>query len=109
MPAPPTRCERPNDLAEVDLATVMAALADPVRLQIVQQLAAFPGCSCGKLDVPVAKSTLSHHLKMLLAAGLVDEQDAGTRKLLCLREQEVEARFPGLLTAVLRSAAPAPS
>jgi len=100
----------PRDLSKVDVITVMHALSDPVRLQIVRQLAACDGAgelSCGQIEVPVTKSTASHHLKTLAAAGLTAEREEGTRKFIHLREEELEHRFPGLLRSVLGAADPA--
>jgi DNA-binding transcriptional ArsR family regulator len=94
------------DLTEIDVVDVLQALADPVRLGMVRQLA---GCgegdelSCGQIEVAVAKSTASHHLKVLLRSGLTVEREQGTRKFIRLRRQEIDARFPGLLASVLRS------
>ena len=92
-----------EDLAEIDVLTVLQALSDPVRLEIVRQLAAQTECMCGQLSLPVAKSTLSHHLKTLARAGITAEREQGTSKYLCLRGPELEQRFPGLLESVLRA------
>lgn len=95
------------DLADVDIATVLQSLADPVRLEIVSQIAATGGrgeLSCGQLEVPVGKSTCSHHLKNLCCAGVIAEREEGTRKYLSLRRDELDRRFPGLLDSVLRAA-----
>lgn len=58
-----------------DMAPVLAALGDPVRLRIVSMLAAAPnGAACGcDLEEPLglAQPTVSHHLKILREAGLV--------------------------------------
>ena len=97
-------------LDEVDGMTVLQALSDPVRLEIVRQLA---GCSgggelkCGQIELPVTKSTASHHFKILLDAGIVAERAQGTSKFLHLRRAELEERFPGLLDSVLRATASA--
>jgi len=62
-----------------EMAPVLAALADPVRLRIVSMLASSPdGTACGcDLETPLGLSqpTVSHHLKILREAGLVE----GTR------------------------------
>ena len=97
----------PPDLGTIDIATVLGALSDPVRLEIVRQLA---GCgaegelTCGELELPVTKSTGSHHLKILSSAGVIAEREEGTRKHLSLRRTELEKRFPGLLDSVLEAA-----
>ncbi len=80
---------------------VLQALADPMRLAIVRHLAVVPECSCGSLGLPISKSTLSHHLHVLHAAGLVDGRWEGTRKLVHLNRTGLGLRFPGLLDAVL--------
>jgi DNA-binding transcriptional ArsR family regulator len=97
----PTRNHPPEDLADVELVALLEALADPVRLEIVRQLAERSDCSCGELELPIAKSTTTHHLKALANAGVIKERDQGTRKFLSLRCEEMEARFPGLLDSVV--------
>jgi DNA-binding transcriptional ArsR family regulator len=92
------------DLDEIDVITVLQALSDPVRLEIVRQLAACGAegeLTCGQIALPVTKSTTSHHLKILSAAGIIADRGAGTRKYLCLRRGELDRRFPGLLDSVL--------
>ena len=95
-------CEQP-DLAAIDIATLLQALSDPVRLEIVRQLdaAASEGLTCGQLELPVGKSTCSHHLKVLLHAGVTTEREEGTRKYVRLRRDELDGRFPGGLGSVL--------
>ena len=95
-------CEQP-DLATIDVATLLHALSDPVRLTIVRQLdqAGADGLSCGQLDIPVGKSTCSHHLKVLLHAGVTAEREEGTRKYVRLRRDELDQRFPGVVGSVL--------
>ena len=90
---------------ESEIVSVLQALSDPVRLEIVRQLA---GCgageelSCGKLELPVTKSTGSHHLRVLFEAGVIAEREEGTRKYLSLRRGALDRRFPGLLDSVLQ-------
>jgi DNA-binding transcriptional ArsR family regulator len=101
--------DRAPDLIGVDVLTVLEALSDPVRLEIVRQLAVCPeaaGVTCGNLELPVSKSTGSHHLKILARAGLTLEREVGTSKYIRLRRDELDRRFPGLLDSVL-GAAPA--
>ena len=88
----------------VELAEVFHALSDPVRLDIVRCLARSGERCCGDFSVPVSKSTLSHHLKVLRQAGLTETRADGTQRLVSLRQIEVEARFPGLLDAILDGA-----
>ena len=96
------------DAAGLDAMVVLQALADPVRLEIVRQLAGCPGdgeLTCGAISVPVTKSTASHHFKTLLDAGVVAERSQGTRKYLHLRRAELDQQFPGLIESVLRATA----
>jgi DNA-binding transcriptional ArsR family regulator len=87
----------------VPVRVVLAALADPVRLTIVRELAASPDWSrvCGSFDVPVGKAGLSHHFTALRNAGLIEQRDEGPRRANRLRRAEIDARFPGLLNLVL--------
>jgi DNA-binding transcriptional ArsR family regulator len=89
---------------EVPLAAALAALADPVRLRLVRELAASPDWSrtCGSFDVPVGKAALSHHFAVLRAAGIIEQRDTGTRRANRLRREEFGRRFPGLLDLALR-------
>jgi DNA-binding transcriptional ArsR family regulator len=96
------------DLETVDVLTVLHALSDPVRLEIVRQLAGCAGSSelkCGQVEIPVTKSTASHHFKTLYEAGIVSAREQGTSKYIRLRRAELDERFPGLFDSVLRAVA----
>lgn len=86
---------------QLSLPGVLHALSDPVRLEIVRALAQGTETSSGELGVPVSKSTLSHHLKVLRDAGLTQTRAVGVHRFVSLRATDVEARFPGLLSCVL--------
>ena len=90
--------------AELDLLAVLHALSDPVRMHVVQTLAEGGEHSWGALDVPVAKSTLSHHLKVLRSAGVTRTRNEGQRCFVDLRRDDLQARFPGVLDSLLASA-----
>lgn len=91
---------------DLDLGTVLGALSDPGRLAIVAQLAAAGELACRDLDLDVAPSTVSHHCKTLREAGVVRTRPVGTERLMTLRRADLDARFPGLLDAVLAATAP---
>jgi DNA-binding transcriptional ArsR family regulator len=57
--------------------------------------------ACGLLALPVSDSTRSHHLRVLRDAGVTATRVVGTRRLVSLRREDVDARFPGLLDSVL--------
>ena len=92
---------------EIELGAVLHALSDPVRLQIVAALAADEGerRTCASFDVPVSKSTCTHHFKVLREAGVIQQRNEGTARLNTLRWEDLDARFPGLLQQILQSAA----
>lgn len=60
------------DTAEI--AKISKALADPTRLQVYQAIATQPGMYCGEIleKYHLAPGTLSHHLKTLVEAGLIE-------------------------------------
>jgi len=85
------------------LEGVFNALGDPVRLNVVRDLLKLSEgaeMACGAFVVPVSKSTFSHHVRVLREAGLVRIRQEGALSLLSLRREDIEARFPGLLTTV---------
>jgi DNA-binding transcriptional ArsR family regulator len=87
---------------ELRLVEVLHALSDPVRLQMVRSLDRADGAlACVDLALPVTKSTASHHFKVLREAGVVRCREEGTRRYYTLRRQDLDARFPGLIDAVL--------
>lgn len=88
----------------LELTTVLQALADPIRLRIVAALADDREWTCGSLELPIAKSTKSHHLRVLGEAGIVSRRVEGKCRMIRLRRAAVEARFPGLLESVLAAA-----
>lgn len=92
-----------EDLA---LPNILYALGDPLRLKVVEQLAdAQEGVSCQHIVVGegVAKSTQSHQFKVLREAGLIRMDPQGRRILVSLRKDDLDARFPGLLDAILHT------
>src|SRR5579859_5617378 len=96
------------DRGEIDLTAVLAALADPYRLAIVRNLAWHGETSCVELQkrigIECSKSTGSHHLRVLREAGVISTRVSGVYRYSDLRRVDVDARFPGLLDAVVASA-----
>jgi DNA-binding transcriptional ArsR family regulator len=93
------------DKTDITLEGVLYALGDPVRLEIVRRLAAAEELPCAAIDVSVAKSTLSHHFKILREAGVIYCRKQGTQHMNSLRREELSDRFPGLLDTILQVAA----
>ncbi|KOV69885.1 hypothetical protein ADL00_10145 [Streptomyces sp. AS58] len=90
--------------SQITLPRLMAALSDPTRLGIVRVLSDGAERGWGQFRAPVAKSTLSHHLKVLREAGVTQTRQEGTRCFVILRRDDLDARFPGLLPALLSAA-----
>ncbi len=90
---------------EFKLTTLLHALSDPVRLSVVQCLAT-SACEkiCSSFEVPVHKSTMSHHMRVLREAGIIHIRTEKTFSYITLRHEELQERFPGLLCSVLSAA-----
>jgi len=87
---------------EVSLQQLLEALVDPVRRSVVRQLAdSGKDKSCGTFDLPVSRSTSTHHFNVLREAGLIRQYYVGTTKMNSLRRDEMERRFPGVLDSLL--------
>jgi DNA-binding transcriptional ArsR family regulator len=91
-------------LEDVPVEVVLQALGDPVRLQIVRTLAVEQERTCGTFELGVSKATRSHHFRVLREAGITHTRAEGTHRHVSLRRDDVDARFPGLLGAVLAAA-----
>ena len=85
---------------DLRLENVLQALGDPMRLTIVRELYQQPERACGSFGLPIAKSTASHHFRVLREAGVIAQRVAGRERLTQLRTDDLEARFPGLLASV---------
>jgi len=95
----------PHPAAEaLDLATIMRTLGDPVRLQIVRLLADDRPRVCNELSstLGIPPSTGSYHLKLLREAGVTRTRAQGTLRLISLRRDDLEDRFPGLVEVLTR-------
>ncbi|WP_326594720.1 ArsR/SmtB family transcription factor [Streptomyces sp. NBC_01803] len=111
MAPPSTTTVAGRDLAhpareEIRLEQVLHALADPLRLAVVRTLAASPDeLSCSVFELPVSKSTSTHHFRVLRESGVIAQVYRGTAKMNALRRADLDAIFPGLLDGVLAAAA----
>jgi DNA-binding transcriptional ArsR family regulator len=90
------------EVDQIELPAVLHALSDPVRLGLVRELSASQGeRTCGSFELPISKSTATHHWRVLREAGVVSAREEGTKKYHSLRRQDLDQRFPGLLDAVV--------
>lgn len=104
-PSPGRSLEHP-ERDEIRLESVLHALSDPMRLKIFRSLARAEGeLSCSVFELPVSKSTTTHHFRVLRESGVIQQIYRGTAKMNALRRDDLEALFPGLLDALLTSAA----
>lgn len=80
------------------LAAEAKALAHPARLAILQVLAGRATCVCGEIvdELPLAQATVSQHLKVLKAAGLIQGEVDGPRVCYCLDRVALAALRDGL-------------
>jgi ArsR family transcriptional regulator, arsenate/arsenite/antimonite-responsive transcriptional repressor len=94
---------RPDDLA--DAATLFKALSDPIRvklLALVRQAPAGEACFCDLADeFDMPQSTLSHHLKILVQAGLLARERRGTWSWYRVRPEPLD-----LMSALLEPGGP---
>jgi DNA-binding transcriptional ArsR family regulator len=90
--------------AALDLATIMRTLGDPLRLEVVRLLADGRPRVCSEISTAMGlpPSTCSYHLRLLREAGITRTRAEGTVRLISLRRDDVEARFPGLLDVLTR-------
>jgi DNA-binding transcriptional ArsR family regulator len=91
---------------DITVEGILHALSDPVRVQIFSQIAkARTAQTCSALaevsNRVVPKSTLSQHFKVLRESGLIHSERQGVEMRNTLRCDEINARFPGLLTALV--------
>jgi DNA-binding transcriptional ArsR family regulator len=88
----------------LDLATIMRTLGDPSRLEIVRLLGDGHTRICNDIaaDVGLPVSTCSYHLRLLREAGVTRARSAGTQRLISLRREDLDARFPGLVDVLTR-------
>ncbi|MGH3765056.1 MAG: ArsR/SmtB family transcription factor [Pseudonocardiaceae bacterium] len=91
--------------AEVlDLATILRTVGDPVRLEIVRLLADGRSRLCGEISsaLQLPPSTSSYHLRLLREAGVTRTRAQGTVRLISLRRDDLNQRFPGLVDVLTR-------
>ncbi|SEE30281.1 DNA-binding transcriptional regulator, ArsR family [Arthrobacter alpinus] len=90
------------DIADFDFPRILAAVADPVRMSILKQLAgAEEALSCGAIELPIKASTATHHFTALRQAGVLHQYYIGTSRMNLLRIEDMEQAYPGFLPSVI--------
>jgi len=106
VPVPtPTREKIPHPpTSAIDLATIMRTLGDPLRLDAVRLLADGQPRTCGDLSLALGlpASTGSYHFRLLREAGITRTRAEGTQRVISLRRDDLEERFPGLIDVLTR-------
>jgi DNA-binding transcriptional ArsR family regulator len=90
--------------SSLDLATIMRAVGDPVRLQLVRLLSDGRPRVCGDIAdaLGLPASTSSYHLRLLRDAGVTRSRAQGNLRLVSLRSDDLDERFPGLVDVLTR-------
>lgn len=80
-------------------AAIFNALSEPLRIDMVRQIARTDELACTTLEktLPITKSTISYHVKILYRAGLITVRKAGRYYHYRLREDVFESYVPGFL------------
>ncbi|GAA3101453.1 ArsR/SmtB family transcription factor [Streptomyces echinatus] len=95
---------RHPDRDQIRIESVLSALGSPVRLSVIRVLDAGGEHNCGSvlgiLGI-TAKSTMTHHWRVLRESGVIWQHPSGRENLLSLRRDDLDARYPGLLDAIL--------
>jgi DNA-binding transcriptional ArsR family regulator len=90
---------------DIQLPRVLAALADPHRLAAVRFVARHGESWCAQViqeaELPMTKTTFSHHLRILREAGVITKRIEGAKGYMSLRKGDLDRRFPGLIDSVL--------
>ncbi len=90
---------------DIELARVLAALADPHRLAAVRFVARHGESWCAQViqeaGLPMTKPTFSHHLRILREAGIITKRIQGAKGYMSLRKTDLDHRFPGLIDCVI--------
>jgi len=96
------------ETGQIDLARVMESLSDPTRLAIVAFLASLPEgmpeARCGAFTAFGSKQNLTYHLAKLREAGVTRARPVGTSRLISLRRDDLDTRFPGMLDSIIAAA-----
>ncbi len=83
--------------------SVLYALSDPIRRDIVVKLYGCESMSCTKACSEISPSTISFHHKILRESGLIRSEKIGVEVINSLRADEMNKRFPGLLDSILKN------
>lgn len=98
---------RHPDRDQIRIDGVLSALGNPLRLAVIRLLDAGGEHNCGSVLNTLgvtSKSTMTHHWRVLRESGVIRQEPSGRENLLTLRREDLDARYPGLLDAILTGA-----
>jgi ArsR family transcriptional regulator len=98
-PAVSATAAKPAHLTRARRTAILKALADPRRFELLERIAKARcplGCSDALAALPISAATLSHHIKELETAGLIDVKREGKFHYLSLRPGMLESLASGL-------------
>lgn len=89
-------------IESIPYSKVLHALCEPNRIRIVRCLneSGENNCTAYTIELMLNKSTVSHHIKILREAGLIEGRIEGKEHIYSLRKKEIDKKFPGLLNSV---------
>src|SRR5712692_1312628 len=90
-------------------ASIFSALSEPARIEIIEMIANTDELACTVLDdtLPISKSTISYHIKILYHAHLIEIRKSGRYYFYKLRREVFESHLPGFLDRLQRGNASA--
>jgi len=94
-----TKATKRGRMNRAQRALILKALADPRRFELLQQIATNGcplGCAQALATLPISAATLSHHIKELETAGLIDVRREGKFAYLSLRPGVLASLAAGL-------------
>ncbi|WFS24873.1 MULTISPECIES: ArsR/SmtB family transcription factor [Rhizobium] len=91
-------------IEQIDLSTVLDAMSDPTRRDIVLRLVELGEGNCSGFSEFGSKTNLTYHYARLREAGITSTRVEGTQRIISLRLDDLETKFPGLMTAILSAA-----
>ena len=93
-----------DSLTDREIVRALRALADPTRFRMVQEIAAAGELSCSELTerFDVSQPTISHHLKLLLDAGLLVSRSEGRHHYTSV-DKKLVSRLVALIPGRLES------
>jgi ArsR family transcriptional regulator, arsenate/arsenite/antimonite-responsive transcriptional repressor len=101
------RAQLEGDVSDRELIRALKAIADPTRFRMIQEIAEAGELSCGEVAsrFDVSQPTISHHLKVLMDAGLLVQRAKGKHHYTSV-DRDLLANLIAVLPGRLGTSAP---